>query len=63
MLKTKFFKSLFCQTSIVLIGLSVPYVVWAQTAPTEKLHIYNWAEYIPDYQIHDFEKSTGIEVR
>ena len=63
MFKTKFFKSLFCQTSVVLMGLSAPYIVWAQTTSAEKLHIYNWAEYIPDYQIHDFEKSTGIEVR
>jgi putrescine transport system substrate-binding protein len=62
MFKTKFFKSLFCQTSVVLMGLSAPYIVWAQTTSAEKLHIYNWAEYIPDYQIHDFEKSTGIEV-
>ena len=49
MFKTKFFQSFFCQTSIVLMGLSAPYIVWAQTTSAEKLHLYNWAEYIPDY--------------
>src|SRR5690554_7176415 len=37
-------------------------VVSGQALAQEKLHIYNWSDYIAEDTISNFEKTTGIKV-
>jgi spermidine/putrescine transport system substrate-binding protein len=44
-----------------LAAMSVGAALLASTASAEELHIYGWANEMPDEVLQDFEKETGIE--
>ena len=46
----------------VLSGLGVYHHALAQEEP-KVLNVYNWADYLPDGLLENFQKETGIKVR
>src|SRR5690554_7512027 len=42
--------------------VALSFVISGQALAKEKLHIYNWSDYIAEDTISNFEKATGIKV-